>query len=53
MSAEPTVVRPPRSRRGSTPWTEVLAMSSLQVNEKPDDDEGAVFDPDMPRDMSR
>jgi len=44
----------PRARRGSTPWTEVLAMTGLQVSDSTEpEDDGAVFDPEAPRDMSR
>lgn len=58
MDVDPSVVRPSRSRRGSTPWTEVLAMTSMEVDNSADadkaiEDDGAVFDPELPRDMSR
>jgi hypothetical protein len=49
---------PTRRRRSSTPWTEVLAMTSMQLGdaatvsvENAVDDEPA-FDPETPRDMS-
>lgn len=54
-SAKPV---PPRTRRrSSTPWTEVLAMTSLEIadqsTEQAIEDDAPVFDPETPRDMGR
>lgn len=55
MSENTSTKARPR-RRSSTPWTEVLAMTSLEIADQSTDsaiEDEPAFDPETPRDMGR